>query len=62
MAEGESPEAARGKFDKMLDVGEWATPWNLDPGPDPLKGAPWWWKGDDEASSSFLDAMGVNLT
>lgn len=62
VAEGESPDAARKKFDRMLNVGEWATPWNIDPEPDPLKDAPWWWSGDDEASSSFLAEMGLDLT
>lgn len=61
VAEGESPDAARKKFDRDLQVGEWGTPWNASPGPDPLKDTPWWWNGDDEASSSFLGAMGVTI-
>lgn len=26
------------------------------------KSAPWWWEGEEEASESFLSAMGVDLS
>ncbi len=51
----------RGELDRNLEVGSWRVP-----GWDGLArelpdGAPAWWRGDEEASQSFLRAMGVQL-
>lgn len=60
--EGQTAEDARKVFDAQLGVGGWGTP-SSDMRPvearDPS--APWWWHGDEDASQSFLTAMGVNL-
>ena len=60
--EGQTAEQARKRFDGQLGVRAWATPGTeareLEPR-DPK--APWWWDNAEEASSSFLAAMGVNL-
>jgi hypothetical protein len=57
---GETPESARKRFDHSLMVGSWVFPGNepVEPRSD---GAPWWWDGDEEASSTFLASMGVTL-
>lgn len=60
--ENQSPDAARRAFDSSLMVRGWAVPGRerLETTPrDP--GAPWWWESAEEASGSFLKAMGVNL-
>ena len=54
--------AARERLDSDLGVRQWrVTPRvaarRVDVEPD----APSWWHGDEEASSSFLAAMGVSL-
>lgn len=58
----ETPEAARRRFDGQLSVRGWGAPGR------PMvevertgSNAPWWWQGDEEASQSFLTAMGVKL-
>ena len=59
----EKPEAARKRFDGQLGVRAWATPGSEAKEPEPREaGAPWWWEGAEDASQSFLTAMGVNLT
>ncbi len=61
--ENEKPETARKRFDGQLAVRAWTTPGTRDKTPDPRDPrAPWWWDGDEDASQSFLTAMGVNLT
>lgn len=62
--ENEDPEAVRKKFDADLGIRRWRlTDADIDRYADAVidEGAPWWWDGDDEASDSFLEAMGVNL-
>jgi len=58
----EKPDTARKRFDGQLDVRTWTVPGaehrTLAPR-DPK--APWWWDGAEDASQSFLTAMGVNL-
>lgn len=60
--EGQSAEDARKTLDDMLSVGGWTVP-----GREPRKvkardpRAPWWWTTDEDASDSFLQAMGVTL-
>ena len=61
--ENEKPETARKRFDGQLAVRAWTTPGTRDKTPDPRDPkAPYWWDGDEDASQSFLAAMGVNLT
>jgi len=60
--DGQTEEQARAKFDADLGVSAWAVPGHerrpAAPQPD---GAPWWWTGAEDASQSFLAAMGVTL-
>jgi hypothetical protein len=60
--EGQTPEAARKRFDGQLGVSAWATPGRERRAPEPVEqGAPWWWHGAEEASDSFFRSMGVVL-
>lgn len=62
--EDEDPEVVRRRFDTELGVKRWLrTPEETDKYADAVidEGAPWWWEGDEEASDSFLEAMGVTL-
>lgn len=61
LVSGAASERERGELDAALGVAAW-------PGPLPPArvvpvepGAPAWWHGDEEASQSFLAAMGVHL-
>jgi hypothetical protein len=61
-AKGQSPEDARKAFDGQLGVSGWGTPlYEVKDVERPDPGAPWWWQGEEEASSSFLASMGVAL-
>lgn len=60
--EGQTAEEARAVLDETLSVAGWAVPGSevkrvklRDPK------APWWWTNAEDASSSFLKAMGVSL-
>lgn len=61
--DGQTEEQARAKFDADLGVSAWAVPGrerrHVQQTPD--DGAPWWWTGAEDASQSFLAAMGVSL-
>lgn len=60
---GQQPAAVRKQLDGMLAVRAWSVP-GLDTNTDfapPDESVPWWWDGDEEASESFLAAMGVRL-
>lgn len=62
--EDEDPEAVRRRFDSDLSVKRWRrTPDDTDKyaGAPVDPAAPWWWAGEEEASDSFLAAMGVSL-
>lgn len=57
------PEEVRKRFDRELMTDLW-----LVPGRTPLTEqadydptAPWWWRGDEEASQAWLNAAGVIL-
>lgn len=58
----------RGKLDRSLEVATWRTPATpattverkVDIEGDEFT-APAWWRGDEDASQSFLAAMGVTL-
>jgi len=53
----------RAELDSSLDVASWATPLTTFKSRQIARepGAPSWWHGEEEASESFLRAMGVNL-
>jgi hypothetical protein len=60
--ENEKPENARKRFDGRLGVRNWTTPGTQHTAPKPRDPkAPWWWDGAEDASQSFLTAMGVTL-
>jgi len=60
--EGQTAEAARRQFDGRLGVSAWATPGTGLGEAEPRDpAAPWWWHSAEEASDSFLTAMGVVL-
>jgi hypothetical protein len=46
-----------------LGAGGWAVPGQRRPRPEPERepGTPPWWHGDEEASQSFLAAVGLRL-
>lgn len=61
--DGEDPEQVRKGADNQLGVAGWAVPGRMtQEAPDVDPRAPLWWQGDEEASSSFLTAYGINLT
>lgn len=54
----------RKEFDNELQTGVWRISYDLESKRDAAgveASAPWWWEGDEEASSSFLTSMGVDL-
>lgn len=57
-------EAGRNDVNSILNVNEWETPVSYvrvtTPKEDIPEGAPSWWKGDAEASQSFMREMGVS--
>jgi hypothetical protein len=61
--DGQTEEQARAKFDADLGVSAWALPGRQRREAQPVQdpGAPWWWQGAEDASQSFLSAMGVIL-
>lgn len=62
--ENEKPDTARKRFDGQLGVRGWGTPGTELKAPDPARDpkAPWWWDSAEDASQTFLAAMGVTLT
>lgn len=57
-----SPEQVRSQFDNELRVPVWRITPETEAVPDTRpEGAPAWWDSDEEASSSFLSSMGVDL-
>jgi len=58
----QDPADARLAFDDSLMIGEWRTPSGRGrQAPEREEGAPYWWRGDEDASSGFLKSMGVVL-
>jgi hypothetical protein len=57
-------ERERAQLDAALCVAAWPAPGirRARPAEPTEPGAPAWWHGDEDASQSFLDAMGVQLT
>lgn len=59
--DNDQPERPKRELDKLLDVDLWQVP-----GARPRRivkvredDAPYWWRGDEDASQSFLLSMGV---
>lgn len=53
----------RAELDRALLTSAWVTPWNptgREAGAAATRG-PAWWRGDEDASQSFLAAVGVNF-
>ncbi|NUS83651.1 MAG: hypothetical protein HOY75_13125 [Streptomyces sp.] len=60
--EGQTEEQARAKFDADLGVSAWALPGRARRDMPPVDNrTPWWWTSAEDASQSFLAAMGVTL-
>jgi hypothetical protein len=61
--EGTTPEMAIRQLNNQLGVDAWRVPGDEKPMEMPYRepGAPVWWFGEEDASDSFLAAMGVNL-
>lgn len=55
------PDRPRREFDHALEVDAWWLP-GVRPRPRRVvdRTAPYWWRGDEDASQSFMQAMGVN--
>jgi hypothetical protein len=55
-------ERERAQLDAALGVAGWPAPAQRPRPVEPTEpGAPAWWQGDEEASQSFLAAVGVRL-
>lgn len=54
-----NPNAPRHNFDRLFDVDAWQVPGGARVRRDRVEGAPSWWHGDEDASQSFLQSMGV---
>jgi len=57
----EDYEQERARLDGILEIESWS---QLLPRPRPVQrpvDAPWWWRGDEDASASFIESMGINL-
>lgn len=54
-----SYEQARTEFDRLLQVEAWGSPLQPAPTVPAVSEGPWWWRGDEDASQSFLREMGV---
>lgn len=49
-----------GRLDALLAVESWSTPLSRKV-PRPPSEGPWWWRGEEDASDSFLTSMGVQF-
>jgi hypothetical protein len=54
-----NPERPRRQLDTALDVRSWRTPGGAFRHRRAPSNAPAWWRGDEDASQTFLHAMGV---
>lgn len=54
-----NPERPRRELDQRLDVRSWRTFGRVGTRVDRHDNAPPWWHGDEDASQSFLAAMGI---
>lgn len=63
LADRENPDP-RGDLDAQLEVHLWLTPLMQRAAYDAPNepGAPTWWHGDEEASQTFFNAMGIDPT
>lgn len=49
------------ELDALLALESWSTPLSRSrPAPLPEEG-PWWWRGDEDASASFIESMGITF-
>lgn len=54
-----NPERYRRELDQQLQVGAWGLPGGAYRQRSIAPSAPTWWRGDEDASQTFLHAMGV---
>lgn len=55
----ERPTRPRTQLDQQLEVGSWKMPGGAYRQRQVVPSAPGWWRGDEDASQTFLHAMGV---
>jgi hypothetical protein len=53
------PERPRRELDRLLEIDEWHVVSRKSRVQRREPGTPYWWRGDEDASQSFLNAMGV---
>jgi hypothetical protein len=53
------PDRPRRRLNQQLDVGAWRVPGGAYRQRRDVPRAPSWWRGDEDASQTFLHAMGV---
>lgn len=63
VGENDKPEDVAARLDAQLLVREWVTPFDGQKiiTEDIDRDAPYWWRGEEEASQAFLAAQGVVL-
>lgn len=57
----EQAQRERDRLDALLQVESWS---HLLPRSRPVQrpaDGPWWWKGDEDASASFIESMGITF-
>lgn len=54
-----NPARPRRTLDQQLEVARWRLPGGAYRQRSDVSNAPAWWRGDEDASQSFLHAMGV---
>lgn len=54
-----NPDRYRRELDNTLNVGAWNLPGGAYRQRQVVPNAPHWWRGDEDASQTFLHAMGV---
>lgn len=57
--DNDDPGRSRRELDRKLEVDAWLVPGTRPRVRDVAASAPHWWHGDEDASQSFLAAMGV---
>jgi hypothetical protein len=53
------PTRPRANLDQQLEVGTWKMPGGAYRQRQAVPNSPGWWRGDEDASQTFLHAMGV---
>jgi hypothetical protein len=54
-----NPTRARNTLDRQLEITSWKQPGGAYRQRQVVPNAPSWWRGDEDASQTFLHAMGV---